>query len=345
MKTILFLFFVMATLGYIAYGQTPSNVELKEAVNVELLMNGVGRGRVSLDRGSSFPVKEIEGDKISLIYSNKYFIIPTAKTDYLEQVKCEKINNELKRQKEKEGEEKETLEAEKKRAEELKDLPKANYEQLKKNLPRLKQNIIYSIDEDIAFYKKYHQLREKFIEDYESGDAQGKVDAYNSYEAKSILMLERKQVLGYKYNELLKEEVTTPIDFNLFSNSDSFYITVGEGGFSTLAILAPRDALNLIRQIDKIFTWQATCSDEKMDVTKDAGSFGGVSLRFVSQSNGNHVFVWFTAKGTMTSDHLIDKQVVKLNTINLFALKLKLQKLPDLVDKRNQNRKNAEKLK
>ena len=78
---------------------------------------------------------------------------------------------------------------------------------------------------------------------------------------------------------------------------------------------------------------------------KDAGAFGGVQLRFISKNNADDIYVWFTVRGTLSKDHLIDEQTVRVNMLNLTALQQCIGKAKELYDHRQKVQSNADGLK
>ncbi len=92
-------------------------------------------------------------------------------------------------------------------------------------------------------------------------------------------------------------------------------------------------------------TWITQCIKDKMDVRKDVGKFGGISIEFISSDSSDHLYLLLTAQGVFDRDRLIEKQVVRVNFINWHALIAKIGKAKEIYDEREMRKANAEKLK
>jgi len=136
-----------------------------------------------------------------------------------------------------------------------------------------------------------------------------------------------------------------PIVFNIFKDSDAFYLQIGDGTLCTIASLPSVDIPGFVEQLNKILGWSQQCIDEKINVTKDAGFIGTVRLEFISNNNAENIFVWLTAEGNIAEDRLIKKQTVKLNMLNICTLMSHMTKAKELYDHREEARHNADKLK
>jgi hypothetical protein len=157
--------------------------------------------------------------------------------------------------------------------------------------------------------------------------------------------MQKKQIIAYKYNEFMNEEVAVPIQFNLFNNADEFYFKVGTGSLSTVAALNFEQLLKLGTKIFKIQKWKEQCRDKKINVRKKAGQFGGITLVFISKDNGRNIYVWMTAKGKIAKGRVIDEQTVRLNPLNISAIYCHIGRIKELYDAREEERQNAKLLK
>jgi hypothetical protein len=171
------------------------------------------------------------------------------------------------------------------------------------------------------------------------------VPAYKKLQQQGQQIFQRKQIVAYKYNEFLGAEIEVPVVFNLFKDSDSFYFKVGDGDFSTIAPVSISELLSLMDAIQKVQEWKQTCRRERLSTRKEVGRFGGISLEFVSQEEGENIYVWMTAKGPWAKDRMIEEQKVRLTPLNISAIYFHIGRSKELYDARDERRKNAERLK
>lgn len=170
------------------------------------------------------------------------------------------------------------------------------------------------------------------------------IPSYMKLRERTLELFQRKPIIAYKYNELLGSEVEVPVQFNLFTDSDSFYFRVGDGDFSTIAPVSIKQLAALQEAIGKIQTWKETCRAEQMDTRKEVGQFGGVRLVFVSKEKGDNIFVWMTARGPWGRDRMVEEQTVRLTPLNISAMFCHIGRAKELYDTREEERRNAEKL-
>lgn len=341
MKTKYILLAVMALQSAWVLAQTPTRVRLKEKVDVPIVTDGKSYGAVTLQPGTVMSVHAAKSDTITLEYRRSLVQVPVSKTDFGDQIAAVKAQEERKRRDAEDArlaEERRIQEREAKK-------PQEAYEQAKKGVARMKRNINWFVGPDVDLAQQLIRDGERFIREYESGDEQTKLAAYAVHTQTWTRVLETKPVYGYKYNEILKKETTIPINFNIYKDSDSFYIQVGDGAFCTVASVSIEALLKLAEQLVKINEWSQKCIDEKLEAEKDAGSFGGVKLDFVSKNDAENVYVWLTARGTFAEDRLVEKQTVRVNMLNLNALMRRIAKAKELYDQREKVHANADKLK
>lgn len=158
-------------------------------------------------------------------------------------------------------------------------------------------------------------------------------------------LLKEKDIIAYKYNEFLKREVEVPVQFNLFTNSNDFYFKIGDGDFSTIASVSLKQLLELQKAITKIQGWKQQCREQKLNARKDVGRFGGINLEFVSKDKGKNIYVWMTAKGAWAKDRMITEQTVRLTPLNISAIYFHIGRASELYKAREEEKRNAEKLK
>jgi len=202
----------------------------------------------------------------------------------------------------------------------------------------------YKSRSDRATASECLRLYKGWIETYDK-KPKDPIPEYKQLNLQILKLLQRKAITAYKYNEFLGAETEVPVQFNLFTDSDNFYFKVGDGDLSTIAPVSAKQLLDLMNAISKIQEWKQTCRTEKMNTRKEAGRFGGISLEFVSKEKGENIYVWMTAKGPWAKDRMIEEQTVRLTPLNISAMYYHIGKAKELFDTREQERKNAEKLK
>ena len=219
-----------------------------------------------------------------------------------------------------------------------------DYEMAVSNVLRAKRSIKYFIGSDIEVAKKVVQLQESFISEYVGSESARKA-AHEKLARAVKSIYESKPVVGYKYNEILKKQIEMPITFNLYEDADLYYIKIGDGDFSTIASISPKQLLNLTEMHIKMTEWIEQCIADKMDVRKDVGQFGGISIEFISSDSSDNIYLLLTANGQFAGDRLLEKQVVSINLLNWTCLITRIAKVKELNDARDKRRANAEKLK
>lgn len=341
MKTKYILLATMVVQAAWAFAQTPTRVRLKEKVEVPIITDGKSYGAVTLPPGTVLAVRSAKDDIVTLEYRGSLVPVPVSKTDFGDQVAAVKAQEEQKRR---DAENARLAEEQRVQEREAKK-PQRAYEEAKRGVARMKRNINWFVGPDVDLAEQLIRDGEKFVREYESGDEQAKLAAYAVHMQTWTRVLENKPVYGYKYNEILKRRTTVPITFNIYKDSDSFYIQVGDGALCTVASVSVEALQQLAEQLMKINEWSQKCIQEKIDVEKDAGSFGGVSLEFVSKNNAENIFVLLTARGAFAEDRLVEKQTVIVNMLNLNALMRRIAKAKELYDQREKVRRNADKLK
>ena len=336
-----YIFLLLLVAIQSASAETPTRVRLKEKLDVPIVTDGKTYGAVTLPPGTALPVRSANGDTLFLDYRGSSVTVPASKTDFGDQIAAAKAEEERIRliaENARLAEERRMQEREAKK-------PQEAYEQAQKSVARMKRNSSMFVGPDVDLGEQLIRDYEWFIREYESGDEKAKLAAYAVHTQTWTRVLENKPVYGYRYNEILKQETTVPITFNIYKDADSFYIKVGDGAFCTVASIPPDALLQLAKQLIKITEWSQKCVEQQLDAEKDAGSFGGVKLEFVSKNNAENIFVWLTARGAFAEDRLVEKQTVRLNMLNLKALFRRITKANELYNQREKARSNADKLK
>ncbi len=162
---------------------------------------------------------------------------------------------------------------------------------------------------------------------------------YNGLILQSQNIMKQKDIIAYKYNEILKEDIEVAVEFNISYNSDDFYFKIGDGAFSTVVFLNKSQLLELKQSIIKIQEWKSKCRKDKMNVRKKVGDFGKMSIEFVSDYNGEFIYILLTAKGAIL------KQTVGINTLNISAIYWHIMNAPKLYSEKEKLINNANKLK
>jgi len=216
----------------------------------------------------------------------------------------------------------------------------------KKGVERWKRKLDTFIGPDQGFAKLLIQDGDELVAVFENGGSEeDKLNAYKTHEERWKSIRETKPVVGYSYNEILKKEVITPIQFNIFNDEDEFYIKVGDGDFCTIAPIPIDDLVKLAEQFDRVSEWANQCSDKHLNARKNIGRFGKVDLEFISTDDGDTNNVFLTARGPFGRDRIFTEQTVRLNMFNWGCLRHRILNAKSVTQKRDENRRNAEKLK
>lgn len=332
---------VFFTLLSYSSAKTPDEVLLKTSIEVPIMTDGKSYGSVTLPAGTALAVGAINGEYLSLKYRGRPITVLTANTDYGDRLTTLKAADEKKQadaEAAREADEKAAKDKETARA--LKA-----YENSQRSILRIKKNINKYVGADTSAAKLLIAIHEEFARIYNATTNQeARISAHKKHTADLKALYEEKTIYGYKYNELLKDDVTVPISFNIYRDTDAFYIRVGDGSFSTIATIQVSVLGRLVQQLLKIGEWASKCIDEKMDVDKDAGTFGDIQMRFISKNGGDDVYVWLTAEGETAEGHLLQKQTVRLNMLNIHALTFHIAKAKELYELRENEKNNAKKL-
>jgi len=219
------------------------------------------------------------------------------------------------------------------------------YNDLKKIYERQKIVIKFIPSDDNNFYSDSINLLELYLKAYEEGNMESARIFFNRFDEKINDTLKNKPVIAYKYNELIKKFLETEVTFGIYKNSDDFYLAIGDGAFKTVATLSVNNIMSIIQAYEKSMKWSVQCFDEKMEVTKPLGSFGGVSIEFDSKAEGGFVRYIFHIKGQMDSDRLLSEQTVWMTGLNFSCLINRMRNAPEMYEKHKKAQSNAEKLK
>ena len=325
-------------------GDIPSEIILNDDVSVPLINNGKQVGTMKIKSGTTVKVSEIIGDSLKIKHINSETTVLKSKTnfnDILKQKEDLRIQAETQRKEEEVQTQKVKLE-QKEKDEEKKifDI----YIGAKKTLEHLK-NRGYSINqEDEIASGKIKTLTECFITSYESNVPQERGKLALEYLIQKNDLLKNCPCYAEKYNEFVKKLLPTPIKFNVYSDSNDFYIQVGDGAFCTIATVELSDILNLLNNSRKINDWFDQCLTEGLDTNKEIGSYGNIGLELVSRKKGTLIWISLKANGETTKDRLIEEQSVMLTKLNWDILTAKLTQVNEIFNERENRKNNAEKL-
>lgn len=219
------------------------------------------------------------------------------------------------------------------------------YEAIQKQRARTEVAIGYIPKSDRDAYLEFLNLTEIYLKSYESGNLDNAKLLYEKVESFLKKTYTEKPVVAYRYNDILKTLLTTPVRFNIYKDSNNFYLAVGEGSFKTVATLSAENLLGLIQAYDKWLRWSQQCEKEKMEVSKPLGSFGGVILEFESLEEGKFNRVLMDVEGESGPDRLLSRQSVWMSNLNFRCLYERIREAPTIYQKNIKSRDDADRLK
>jgi hypothetical protein len=219
------------------------------------------------------------------------------------------------------------------------------YAETRSAMERLKRNINWYIGDDRDVIERIIDLGDVFISALDAGDAEKTEAALRNLKEVWSKVIESKPVYGYQYNEFVRQEVTKPITFGLYTDSSAFYIAVGDGDFRTVATVPVEELLAMMEQLPKVFRWMDQCQKEHLETTKEVGRWGGVSFEFVSEKKGDLCYLWLAASGAWGKDRLLEESKVRLSMMNFQCLLNRIQKAPEIAKRKLKSIGDAERLK
>ena len=305
---------------------------LNRSVPFPVVINGKSAGSISLPRGSKVELISTNGDQVEVRYKGTTAKIPAASTNV----------NELTEKKI--AEEKAAAEAQS-QAEQFKKQTETHqaYLRAKTSIERFTKNSKNFTENDQRVAQLIIQNAEHFVKVYEA-DPNNAQEATKAYYDRQIAIVREKPVIGYSYNEILKKNVEVPVEFNIFEKTDDVYLKVGDGQFSTAAIMNPAEMLRFVESFSRVDEWITQCMNEKMNAQKQVGNFGGVSLEFFSADNADNIYFLLTVRGPFTTESMIEEQNVVLTDLNWRSLYGKMTKFSSMLDARGERKRNADKL-
>lgn len=320
---------------------TAAEVTLKNSTPFPIYIDGKMSGTITAPKGAKVTVLSADNETIRVRYQGSESSVSISETDYKEIISRQE---EAARKRESEKQEAKNHEETLQRTEKATEAQQA-YAAAKIGIERMRSSLDRFIGPDREFALLIIKDGEELVEAFEKGTDSDKEAAYKNHQERWRLIYDTKPIFGYKYNEFLKYEVETPIIFNLFSDSDEFYIQVGDGDLCTVAPIPVNDLIRLSEQFDRINQWAKQTLDGHMDVRKDIGRFGGVSLEFIAKESGETVYLLLTARGTFQKDRILEEQTVRVNLLNWNCLQYRIAKAQEIYEQREERKRNADKLK
>ena len=200
--------------------------------------------------------------------------------------------------------------------------------------------------EDRTFVEGAASVLKMYVERYETyGPADDELQTVIPAMDKTIKMFDLKPVFGYRYNEIVRDEVAVPIIFDMYSNSAQFYLRVGDGDFCTVAPIALGKIREIVAGLNKALEWAEQCRKEQLNAEKLVGDWSTVRLEFVSKDGGAHCFIWLRARGPFTKQSLLEDNTVKLNMLNIRCLAVRMVNARNIAMERLHIERDSERLK
>lgn len=188
-------------------------------------------------------------------------------------------------------------------------------------------------------------LNNNFTSSFSEKSNEEKIKTFVSFKVAWNKAIKGKPIYGFKYNDFLDRSVVQPIWFNVFRDSEYFYLKVGKGSFCTIAAISSGDIMDILEStIEKIPKWSQKCKAEKLDAYKEIGQYGGVKLGFQSINNGEYQFMILNVRGPFSKESLLAEQKVYLDTLNYMCLLNQMINRSDLLEKKQQEYLNSKKL-
>ncbi len=222
---------------------------------------------------------------------------------------------------------------------------KVTYDYLRGVYERQKTLLPYLPQSERIYYRDTMNLLDAYFKAFEEGNEE-KIRLCNlkvKERANDLLM--NKPVVALSYNEILKKVVSSDVRFAMYSNSDQFYLAVGEDPFRTLATLSAENIVGIVEAFNKSMKWAEQCYNDKMEVNKPMGSFGGLKIEFESEEGGRFSKYNINIKGDMGNDRLISEQNVWMTLTDFACLIDKIRNAPQMYEERIKRKQNADKLK
>jgi hypothetical protein len=222
---------------------------------------------------------------------------------------------------------------------------KVTYDYLKGLYERQKTLIAYLPDQERLIYHDSINLLDAYFKAYEEGNTDAARQLFERFNEKTKDLLKNKPIVAFKYNEIFKKVISSDVRFDIYKDSDDFYLAIGEDAFRTVSTLSVDNIIGIVQAYDKAMKWSDQCFNEKMEVNKPLGSFGSVTIEFDSKEEGRFSRFIVHVKGEMSRDRLISEQTVWMSVLNFSCLIDKMRNAPEMYQKHKKEQENAGKLK
>jgi len=219
----------------------------------------------------------------------------------------------------------------------------STYEDAKYYLDEFTKNKTDHLDKDISFIEAITCLNEKYIKDYDTANYDDKKKLTKDFKVKWDYAIRNKDIYGFKYNELLHRVIPEMIRFSTYTDTDQFYLQVGDGNFCTVAEMPDNIINSLINTTaGKIPAWTKTCREGALNASKHIGEFGNIDVYFQSTQNGKYQFLKITIHGKYSRQALIETQDVFVDELNYMCLINKMMNRELILQKKHDSNNNGD---
>ena len=199
-------------------GDIPSEIILNDDVSVPLINNGKQVGTMKIKSGTTVKVSEIIGDSLKIKHINSETTVLKSKTNFNDVLK-QKEDLRIKAETQRKEEEIEVQKARIKQQEvDDKNKSLSIYLEAKATLSSIEEGY-YSINRinltDKETETLLKDLTKSFIQEYENQRPEQLIAYTQSYNNTKNRILKTSSCFGYKYNEILKQSIATPIHFGV----------------------------------------------------------------------------------------------------------------------------------
>jgi hypothetical protein len=222
---------------------------------------------------------------------------------------------------------------------------KDTYDYLKGLYERQKTLIAYLPDQERLIYHDSINLLDAYFKAYEEGNSEAARQLFERFNEVTKDLIKNKPIVAFKYNEIFKKVISSDVRFDIYKDSDNFYLAIGEDAFRTVSTLSVDNIIGIVQAFDKAMKWSDQCFNEKLEVNKPLGTFGNVTIEFDSKEEGRFSKFIVNVKGEMSRDRLISEQTVWMSVLNFSCLIDKMCNAPEMYQKHKKAQENAGKLK
>lgn len=319
----------------------PTSVILLREISIPILDAGEIVGEKRVPAGTRVFIEyALEDGQLSVLAQRTMTKVSHVETDYMAQAKM------LLAQKLKAAEEEKKKE-EAARAEKLAQdaaIVPAYLADLRRQLARLVASDAHWTEDDARLARVLAQAISDFLsQEQRSVGGLSREDCLAFGRTLMAIQIEHP-ITGSEYNEYIEDLVRVPVTFNLFSNADSFYLSIGEGAFSSSTTLTTGEISQVLAAIRKLGQWRDQAEAEKITARKPLRATDGVGFEFRTFEGGKLAYVWITVRGRAAKDSLLDDKTVRMNFLNLAALAAQLENASDLLKRRHEEHIGASRL-